>query len=92
MKTADDEFGLVLRPKLSLAQRAERAMLLFGPGHVLPATSARLGHGRTSFFYRQAAIDFARSHRQQLFPGSDVCLRLAKAYLASYRRMKGVAR
>ncbi len=94
MNTPEDEFGLVLRPELSLQQRAERALRMFGPGHVLPATSERRGHDRTPYFYRKMAVACAQDARHPmtrvLCRGDvSVFVSLAKSYLASYRKMKG---
>lgn len=92
-----DEFGLVLKPELSIGQRALRAFRLFGFGHVLPATSDGKGHHRTPYFYRQMAIRFAQDARHpvtRILGRGDVSVyeQLAKSYLASYRKMKGCAR
>lgn len=97
MSTPQDEFGLVLKPELSIEQRAMRAMKLFGWGYVLPATSDGKGHHRTAYFYRQVAIRFAQDARHPmtrvLCRGDvSVFVSLAKSYLASYRKMKGCAR
>jgi len=93
--TPQDEFGLVLRPELTLPQRAQRAFNLFGFGHVLPATSEGRGHGRTPYFHRLMAIRFAQDARHPLTRylakgGENVFEQLARSYLATYRKMKGL--
>jgi len=61
-------------------------------GSIIPASSAEYDRRRTAYFYRKEAIAWAREARrphwiQIASPGTAT--RLAKAYLANYRQMKG---
>jgi hypothetical protein len=66
----------------------ERQIALFGT--IIPASTADLPRRRTSYFYRQEAIHWARMARQQ-WPTptfAELCARTAKSYLAQYRTAK----
>jgi hypothetical protein len=66
-----------------------RTFSLFGS--VIPASTADVTRSRTAYFYRQQAIAWARMGRQPWPPGGDMqalCRRLAKSYLASYRKLE----
>ena len=70
-------------------EKIERTFELFGS--VIPTSTADTERRRTAYFYRQQAIAWARMARQHWPPGGDMqalCRRLAKSYLASYRKMK----
>lgn len=69
-------------------QQITRTFELFGT--VLAASTADTERRRTAYFYRVQAIAWARMARQN-WPSRDMpalCRRLAKSYLASYRKMK----
>jgi hypothetical protein len=66
-----------------------RTFSLFGS--VIPASTEDTTRRRTAYFYRAQAIAWARMARRQWPPGGDMqalCRRLAKSYLASYRKLK----
>jgi len=68
-------------------ERIERAFELFGT--IIPASSQDTERRRTAYFYRREAISWARMARQWWPAGMQAtCRRLAKSYLASYRKMK----
>jgi len=57
---------------------------------IIPASSEDVGCRRTSYFYRKEAIAWARMSRER-WPSKTLaalCARLAKSYLAAYRKMK----
>lgn len=63
----------------------ERRFRLFHT--VVPADSGEAGRGRTRYFYRSQAIAFRRDARLHWRAETcAACLRLAKHYLAEYRR------
>jgi len=64
-----------------------RAFELFGS--VIPASTGDTTRRRTAYFYRREAIAWARMARQE-WPGEmqAACRRLAKGYLATYRRLE----
>ena len=70
------------------AEQINRAFQLFGT--IIPAATADTTRRRTTYFYRQQAIAWARMARQY-WPGSKdmqaTCRRLAKHYLTAYRQM-----
>lgn len=68
-------------------EQISRAFELFGS--VIPTSSADTERRRTSYFYRREAIAWARMARQW-WPAQMqmTCRKLAKNYLASYRKMK----
>ena len=73
-------------------QQIERAFQFWGT--VIPASSQDTERRRTSYFYRQQAIEWARMARQWWPGGGDfqkTCRSLAKHYLAEYRRMKSAS-
>ena len=82
--------GLPSHPEPGLtAEQIARAFELFGT--VIPASTGDTIRRRTAYFYRKQAIEWARMARQYWPGGGDMqatCLRLAKAYLATYRRLK----
>ena len=58
-------------------------------GSVIPASTGDTTRPRTAHFYRKAAIEWAHMARE--WPPGEVpavCRRLAKSYLATYRRLK----
>jgi hypothetical protein len=77
-------------PRLT-AEQIARAFELFGT--VIPASTADATRCRTAYFYRKQAIEWAKMARQYWPGDGDMqsnCHRLAKAYLATYRRMKSI--
>lgn len=73
------------------AEAIERHFELFGS--IIPAFSDGAGRHRTSYFYRQQAIQWAQMARQW-WPGGamqPICRKLAKNYLAQYRFMQATA-
>lgn len=61
-------------------------------GSIIPSYSEDANHRRTAYFFRKAAIAWAREARQpewRAILNRPACIRLAKAYLAHYREMKG---
>jgi hypothetical protein len=69
----------------------ERQFALFHT--IIPAYSGNIGQRRTSYFYRKQAIAWAGMARQH-WPTPDfpaLCARLAKSYLATYRKLKGLS-
>ena len=68
----------------------EQTFKLFG--QVIPASTDDYNRRRTSYFYRREAIAWAREARLpnwQAITRRETAVRLAKSYLAIYRRMKG---
>jgi hypothetical protein len=66
-----------------------RTFELFGT--IIPSSTEDTTRRRTAYFYRQQAIAWARMGRQPWPPGGDMqslCRRLAKSYLASYRKLR----
>lgn len=51
------------------------------------------GHGRTAYFYRRNALEWARMAREfEWFPGQRATAkRLALSYLESFKKLKGGA-
>jgi len=59
-------------------------------GQIIPASSADYDRRRTPYFYRRAAINWARMARQS-WPTptfAPLCAKWAKNYLATYRKIK----
>jgi molybdopterin-guanine dinucleotide biosynthesis protein A len=59
---------------------------------VIPAATDDPGRQRTTYFYRQQALAWARMARQRwtVYPTmGTTCKRLAKTYLTKYRTLKG---
>jgi hypothetical protein len=84
------DISIMLSAELSspTRDRIERQFALFGT--IIPASTADTTRRRTSYFYRQEAITWARMARQQ-WPTptfSALCARLAKGYLEKYRTLK----
>ena len=72
------------------AEQIAHVFELFGT--VIPASTGDTIRRRTAYFYRKQAIEWARMARQYWPGGGDMqatCLRLAKSYLATHRRLKG---
>jgi len=72
------------------AKQIARAFELFGT--VIPASTDDTIRRRTAYFYRKQAIEWAKLARQYWPGGGDMqatCRRLAKSYLATFRRLKG---
>ena len=60
-------------------------------GSVIPASTGDYDRRRTPYFYRRAAINWARMARQS-WPSptfAPLCARFAKSYLATFRQLKG---
>lgn len=72
-------------------EKLDRKFRLFGT--IIAASTADYDRPRTSYFYRQSAIAWARMGREvwptESFP--PLCRRMAKSYLAAYRKMKSGA-
>lgn len=69
-------------------EQITRRFELFGT--VIAASTADAERRRTPYFYRREAIEWARMARQW-WPGGDfqaTCRKLAKHYLAAYRKIK----
>jgi hypothetical protein len=66
----------------------ERQFALFGT--IIPASTADTTRRRTSYFYRQEAIHWARMARQDWPTATfaEICARNAKSYLSKYRALK----
>jgi len=94
MKTRTTEIfkgpGLPSDPEPGLTtKQIARAFELFGT--VIPASTQDTIRRRTAYFYRKQAIEWAKLSRQYWPGGGDTqatCRRLAKSYLATFRRLK----
>jgi len=69
-------------------ERIERKYKLFGT--IIAASTVDYDRTRTPYFYQKSAIAWARMAREvwptESFP--PLCRRMAKSYLATYRKMK----